>query len=58
MKLLTKISALLMCVTFLGFSQIDDLDFKTMVTLDGKSFSIHDFVEQGRHIYLQMMFNG
>jgi hypothetical protein len=47
-----------MSFTVLGFSQMDNIDFETMVTLDGQSFDIYSFVEQGRYIYLQMMFNG
>lgn len=58
MNHLIKVSAFLMVLTFLGFSQIDNIQFKTMVTLDGQSFDIYEFVEQGRYIYLQMMFNG
>ena len=58
MNHLIKVSAFLSCLTVLGFSQMGNIQFKTMVTLDGQSFDIYEFVEQGRYIYLQMMFNG
>lgn len=58
MNRLIKLSAFLLGFTLLGFSQMDNIQFKTMVTLDGQSFDIYDFVEQGRYIYLQMTFNG
>lgn len=54
MNLLFKVSAFLMCLTLLGFSQIDNVQFETM---NGKSYDLHELLGEGKSVYLQMMFN-
>ncbi len=48
MKLLIKLSALIMCFSLLSFSQtVDNVQFTDM---SGKDYDLYDVLESGKHI--------
>ncbi len=55
MNQLIKLSAFLMSLTLLSFSQISNVQFETM---DGDEYDLYELLEEGKSVYLQMMFNG
>ena len=54
MNNLIKLSVFLLGITFLGFSQIDNIQFKDM---DGKSFDLYELLDEGKHVFVEMIFN-
>ena len=54
MNRLLKISAIIMCLTLLGFTQVDNVQFKD---LDGNSYDLYELLESGKYVYVQMIFD-
>jgi hypothetical protein len=48
MKLLIKLSAFLMCLTFLGFSQIDNVQFTE--TRSEVEYDLYTLLAEGKHL--------
>lgn len=56
MNHLIKLSAFLLCLTFIGFAQIiDNVQFKDM---DGKSYDLYNLLEYDKYVFLEMIWNG
>jgi hypothetical protein len=50
-----KTSAIIICFTLMGFTQIDNVQFKDM---DGNSYDLYELLAEGKHVYVMMSFNG
>ena len=54
MKRVLKVLTFLICLTLLGFAQIDNVQFKD---LDGNSYDLYELLESGKYVYVQMIFD-
>ncbi len=51
---ISKFTAFIMCFTLLGFSQINNIQFKDM---EGAEYDLYELLDAGKHVYIEMIFN-